>query len=96
MKKRKVLAIIMAITLLAVALMGCGGEKPKEPAEEQGEAEGNEEQNETEGDEAAQDAEIDDEQYVTLRMPVEPQAIDPSKSSDLYSGSREMKMEEML
>lgn len=85
MKKRKLLAIILAISLLAVALVGCGGEKPEEPTDNQGEAEDNAEQKETEDGEEAQDTELDDEQYVTLRMPVEPQAIDPSKSSDLYS-----------
>ena len=68
MKKRKLLAIILAISLLAVALVGCGGEKPEEPTDNQGEAEDNAEQKETEDGEEAQDTELDDEQYVTLRI----------------------------
>ena len=76
MKNKKIWAIVMIVALLAVTLTGCGGEKSSEtdkPKDEPKKAEGE-----------ATEAGVDDEQYITLTT-IEPQAIDPSKSSDVYS-----------
>jgi oligopeptide transport system substrate-binding protein len=76
MRKKKIWAILMIIALLAVTLTGCGEkssetDKPKDEPEEAPKEE-------------PVEAEMDDEQYLVITQ-AEPQAIDPSKSSDVYS-----------
>jgi oligopeptide transport system substrate-binding protein len=74
-KNKKIWAIVIVITLLAVTLTGCGekSSKTNKPKDEPEKIEGK-----------ATDVEMDDEQYIVLTQ-VEPQALDPAKSNDIYS-----------
>lgn len=73
--KRKLALLLALVLLLSVFTAACGkDEKPADVEEPKGVEEPKE----------ASDGDIDDEQYVTLTI-TEPQAIDPSKSSDVYS-----------
>lgn len=70
MKSKRIWAVVMVVALLAVTLTGCGEETKKA--------------NNPEGEKTETENKIDDEQYITATT-LEPQAIDPSKSSDSYS-----------
>jgi len=70
LKSKRIWAILMVVALLAVTLTGCGEETKKA--------------NNPEGEKTETENKIDDEQYITTTT-LEPQAIDPSKSSDVYS-----------
>lgn len=79
MKSKKVLASLLAVTMLAsVALVGCGSGKdnPKDKGEET--TDGGATGEETTGGKDA-------EQYLNLILAQEPKSIDPSKSTDVYS-----------
>ncbi|QQY79326.1 peptide ABC transporter substrate-binding protein [Keratinibaculum paraultunense] len=74
--KRKLALLLALVLLLSVFTVACGKEEP---------AKGGDKEKVEEGPgEDVSDEDIDDEQYVTLTI-TEPQAIDPSKSSDIYS-----------
>ncbi|MEG0308062.1 MAG: peptide ABC transporter substrate-binding protein [Clostridium sp.] len=72
MKSKKILASLLAISMVAsVALVGCGKkDDAKEPGKESGSG-----------------TELDSDQYLNMLLGSEPKTIDQSKSSDTYSST---------
>ena len=73
MKSKKILASLLAISMVtSVALVGCGKDDKKA-------------ENGKGGEETTASGDMDKEQYLNVFMKAEPKTIDQSKSSDLYS-----------
>lgn len=69
-KSKKLLAALLASSMVATALVGCGPKDDKKPAD---------------GDKAAETSKIDKDQYLNVVLGAEPKTLDPSKATDLYS-----------
>ncbi|MEW8995956.1 peptide ABC transporter substrate-binding protein [Clostridium sp.] len=73
MKSKKILASLLAISMVtSVALVGCGKDDKKA-------------ENGKGGEETAASGDMDKEQYLNVFLKAEPKTIDQSRSSDLYS-----------
>jgi oligopeptide transport system substrate-binding protein len=91
-KGKKILAALLAVSLIGgTGLVGCGnkGNNPNEGKNVENNKKENDKKDEEKKDEEKKDEakgdEIDKEQYVNCFIAAEPKSLDPSRSSDLYS-----------